>query len=203
MDQDYFNYVFRTILAQNRACFVQNHDQEKKPYRNINLNPFEFLVFSEELNTNYIVEIVGNEYPKMEKKGQIFSPNYEIRGRISTKKDSRTQLEHTIIWQNIFQKSFKSILLFLYIFADYSAEKEFKSRVGDDAYYFEMSVDYTFYEKKKIYCALLACSAKDYLEYINTNELPDTELEISKEDAPKYLKNPVEFIPELKTKEKG
>lgn len=201
MDQDYFNYIFRTILGEKRACYVQNQDQDKKPYRNINLNPFEFLVFSEKLNKNYIVEIVGNEYPRMEKKGQILSPNYDVRGQISTKKDSRKQLEHTIIWQNIFQKSFSSILIFMYVFADYSAEKAFKEKIGDTAYYFNIMVEYKFYEKKKVYCSLLASSATDYLEYINTHELKDNELEFSKEDAPKYLKNPIEFIPELRKKE--
>ncbi|MBD3350779.1 MAG: hypothetical protein GF364_04750 [Candidatus Lokiarchaeota archaeon] len=198
-DQEYYNYIFRSILDDNKICYIQNYDQKKKPYRDVELTPFEFIVFSEKTNQNHLIEIIGNEYPLIEKKewGKE-SPNYEITGEISPKKDQRRiELENTIIWQNLFHGSCTSLLVFMYIFSDYSAEKEFKSRMKDTCYYFKLLVDFKYYEKKEVYGALLAVTAKDYLEYINTNKVPLNDVKFKKEDAMSYLKNITEYIPDL------
>ncbi|MHA1339763.1 MAG: hypothetical protein ACTSRZ_09765 [Promethearchaeota archaeon] len=197
--QDYFNYVFREILNRNKICYIQNHDQELKPFRGIELNPFEFLVFSEIDDRNFIIEIIGSEYPTADQIGGQKVFNYSVLGEINKDRQlRRIELEHTLIWQNIFKGNFQSLLVFIYIFKDYEAEKAFKAARGKNAFYFTMFVNYKFYEKKEIYGAILAVAAQDYLEYVNTNKIDLNDMKFKKEDAKKYLNSIVEFLPELK-----
>ncbi|MHA1819429.1 MAG: hypothetical protein ACTSU2_04180 [Promethearchaeota archaeon] len=201
-DQEFYNYIFRTLLERDKVCYIQNYDQKKKPFLGVLLNPFEFLVFSEHLNKNFIVEVVGNYYPiKRRVPGEAMEQViYDILGEISKKEEQRhIELEHTIIWQNIFKGEFTSILVFIYLFRDLIAEREFNKRMGDRASYFKIMVDYKeIIKNEEMSGALCVIPAKDYLEYVNLNKIPITNIHLKKGDGKKYLSPITEFIPDIK-----
>ncbi len=69
-------------MEKNKVCFIQTADQDRKRFMGMHLNPFDYLVVSEANNKNYIVEIVGNKFPKNK-------TDYSIDGRLKVAKSKR------------------------------------------------------------------------------------------------------------------
>ncbi len=183
--KEFYLHVFRTILEKNKVCFIQTADQDRKRFMGMHLSPFDYLVVSEANNKNYIVEIVGNKFPKNK-------TDYSIDGRLKVAKSKRLDLEQTIIWQNIFT-NFKSYIVFLYIIQNNEAKERFLKALPGIGEVYRYKVRGTFY-----WIGTAAIPSNDYLEYVNTEKIPKDDVHIKEKDITKILKKLSDLIPDVK-----